>query len=104
VETNRPDDVAQPMRSQVEQRDVRRKVCDEPDRRVRDDDLAAVRDRENPRRQMKGHAEQLVAHVGDLAGMNRHPDPDGTRCPARALPPGRAEPRRLLPPRRRPSR
>jgi hypothetical protein len=46
VETNRPDDVAQPMRSQVEQRDIRRRVRDEPDRRFRDDDLPFVRDTE----------------------------------------------------------
>ena len=77
VETNRPDDVAQPVRSQVEQRDVRRKLRDEPDRRFRDDDLPSVRDSEDPGRLMQGHAEQLVAHLGDLSGVNRHPDPDG---------------------------
>ena len=77
VETNRPDDVAQAMRSQIEQRDSRRELCDEPDRRFRDDDLPAVRDTENPGRLMEGHAEQLVAHLGDLSGVNRHPDPNG---------------------------
>jgi len=28
-----------------------------------------VRDGENPGRLMEGHAEQLVAHLGDLAGV-----------------------------------
>jgi hypothetical protein len=34
-------------------------------------------DPEDPRRVVHGHPEQLVAQVGDLAGVDRHPHPDG---------------------------
>ena len=77
VEPNRPDDVAQPVHSQVEQRDLWCQLLGERDRRVRDDDLPAASESHDPGRLVQGHAEQLVAHLGDLAGVNRHPDPDG---------------------------
>src|SRR5262245_45876525 len=58
METYRPDDVAQSMRSQVEQRDVRCKLRNEPNGRIRDDDLPSMRDGEHSRRLMESHPEQ----------------------------------------------
>jgi hypothetical protein len=77
VEPNRPHDVAQPVHAQVAQRDVRRRLRDESDRRVRDDDLPSVGDGHDPGRLVERHAEQLVAYLGDLARVNRHADADG---------------------------
>ena len=39
--------------------------------------IARRGDGDDPGRLMERHAEQLVAHLGDLARVNRHPDPDG---------------------------
>ena len=77
VELHRPDDVPEPVWSQVAQRDARRELRDEPDRRAREQNLAAMSDPEHPGRVMHGHPEQLVAQVGDFAGVDRDPDPDG---------------------------
>ena len=77
VQLDRPDDVPEPVWAQVAQRDARRELRDEPDRRARQEHLATLGDPEQPGHVVEGHPEQLVAQVGDLAGVDRHPDPDG---------------------------
>ena len=77
VQLDRPDDVPEPVWAQVAQRDARRELRDQPDRRARQEHLAPMGDPEHPGHVVEGHPEQLVAQVGNLAGVDRHPDPDG---------------------------
>jgi hypothetical protein len=63
------------MRSEVEKRNPGRERRHELDDRARDQDLPAVRHAQDARRVVKREADPVVAHLGHLAGVQRHADP-----------------------------